>query len=746
MHQKLYYPLFALLLLLSCRGKEEKPALKPPVDYVNPFIGTGGIGFGVGSTFPGATMPFGMVKLSPDTTNKGLAPGFWHCAGYWYNDPEIRGFSHTHFSGTGVPDYGNVRFMPVIGLSDEKTKESAYRTSFSHENESAEPGYYSVSLDSGIRVELTATTRTGFTRFTFPQTNEAYILFDVPASIEKNTTEDAYVRIIPESNEVEGWIQHRGPMTGGGVRIYFSGIFNKSATSYGMWENNVLKPFLTSIQGKSMGAYFGFSSDGSDPILLKVGISYVSIENARLNRESEIGGWDFDAVRQSAREEWNKMLGLIEIEGGSEEERIIFYTALYHTMMMPTIFTDVDGRYAGFDGEPHKAEGFTYYTDMSLWDTYRNLHSLFVLILPERQRDMIISLLKMGKLNGNVIPKWPAATGDSGSMVGSSADIVIADSFIKGITDFDTELAFYMMDYAANNEPGTRGGVRDCIKYHYCPADKMGGSVSLTLEYAYDDFAIANFAKALGKNEEYQKYYERSLYYKNIFDPSTNFMRAKKSDGTFVEPFEPTKFAEEYVEGNAWHYTFFVPFDVSGLISLFPDTETFVNKLNEFFENSSLVYPPPDLPENFAPDLYYWHGNEPDIHSAYLFNFAGRPDLTQFWVRKIMREKYSNDPAGLAGNDDGGTLSAWYIFSALGFYPIVATDAYLIGSPVFTKAVIHMKEGDLTIIAEGTSDNNIYVRSVNLNGTQITDKMQFSHSDIARGGTLKFRMGSAPAE
>lgn len=744
MRKKFYPFIFAVLLLLSCRGKE-KPVLKPPVDYVNPFIGTGGTGFGIGATFPGATMPFGMVKLSPDTTNKGLAPPFWHCAGYWYNDPEIRGFSHTHFSGTGVPDYGNIRIMPVIGISDAQTREENYRSTFSHDNEFAEPGYYSVLLDKwNTKVELTASTRTGFTRFTFPQTNEAFILFDVSTSIEKNTTEDSYVEIIPEKNEINGWIKHRGPMTGSGFTIYFSGIFNSEPASYGVWENNLLKPSERSIQGRSIGAYLGFKSDGITPVLLKVGISYISIENARLNRETEIGNWDFDAVRQSAKDTWSELLSLIEVEGGTEDERTIFYTALYHTMMMPTIFTDVDGRYSGFDDQPHIADGFTYYTDMSLWDTYRNLHSLFVLILPERQRDMIISLIKMGELNGNVIPKWPAATGDSGSMVGSSADIVIADSYTKGITDFDTERAFSLMDFAANNEPSTRGGVLQCIQYQYCPQDKMGGSVSLTLEYGYDDFAIAQFAKALGKKTEYEKYLARSQFYRNIFDTQSKFMRAKKSDGSWVEPFDPLKFADEYVEGNAWHYTFFVPFDVPGLISLFGSNEEFVTKLNAFFENSSLVYPDPDLPENFVPDIYYWHGNEPDIHSAYLFNFAGRPDLTEYWVRKIMEEKYSNDPAGLAGNDDGGTLSAWYVFSALGLYPIPATDTYLFGSPVFNKSVIHMNTGDLTIIAENASDENIYVKSVSFNGNDLSETMQIKHQDIKDGGTIKFRMSNRP--
>jgi predicted alpha-1,2-mannosidase len=745
MIKKFSFVLFGLILVFHCSSRKEKEQQKPPADYVNPFIGTGGDGFGIGATFPGASMPFGMVKLSPDTTNRGLAPPFWHCAGYWYNDPEIRGFSHTHFSGTGVPDYGNVRFMPVIGISDAHTLESNYRSTFSHNNEFSEPGYYSVLLDKwNTLVELTATARTGFTRFTFPQTNEAYVLFDVPTSIEKNTTDDAYVELVPEKNEVNGWIQHRGPMTGSGFKIYFSGIFNKNFLSYGVWENNVLKPSQLSTEGRSMGAYFGFASDGVEPVLLKVGISYVSVENARLNRETEIAGWDFDAVRQNAKNEWNRVLGLIEVEGGTEELKTIFYTALYHTMMMPTIFTDVDGRYVGFDKAPHYADGFTYYTDMSLWDTYRNLHSLFVLILPERQRDMIISLIKMGELNGNVIPRWPAATGDSGSMVGSSADIVIADSYIKGITDFDAEKAFQLMDYAANNEPGTRGGVLDCINFKYCPADRMGGSVSLTLEYAYDDFAISQFAKALGKDAESDNYKLRLKYWRNIFDTDTKFMRAKKTDGTWVEPFDPLRFADEYVEGNAWQYTFFVPFDAEALISLFGSNDEFVSKLNEFFENSTLVYPDPDLPENFVPDLYYWHGNEPDIHSAYLFNFAGRPDLTQYWTRKIIKEKYSNDPAGLAGNDDGGTLSAWYVFSALGFYPIPATDTYIIGSPVFSRAVIHMKTGDLTIIAENAGEQNIYVRSVKLNNADITERMQFNHSEIAGGGEIKFKMADKP--
>ncbi len=476
----LFLPILSLAGFLACGDKNgERTDIVPLINYVNPFIGTGGLGYGVGSTFPGPAVPFGMVKLSPDTSNQGSRPGFAHCGGYWYQDPEIRGFTHTHFSGTGAPDYGNILLMPTLGIGAQKILEEGYRSPYSHDTEVASPGYYAVTLNNySIRAELTATEHAGYHRYTFPESDEAYILIDVSASIVENASQRAYVKITPQESEVVGWVDYMGGLSArsGGFRLYFSARFSRPFSSSGVWSDGTIYPEENIKESKNVGAYAGYVVQDNEPIEVKVGISYISIEQARLNLEGEIPDWDFEGIRQRAEDAWREALGSIEVCGGDEDERMIFATAMYHSMMMPTLFTEVNGQYRGFDDYVHSAEGFRYYSDFSLWDTFRTLHPLLVLIEPERQRDMVISLLKM-KEQGGWIPKWPVALGYSNCMIGTSADIMIADTYLKGIQDFDVEKAYAGMRETAmaptppGSPYGGRGGISYYIDLGYLPSD-----------------------------------------------------------------------------------------------------------------------------------------------------------------------------------------------------------------------------------------------------------------------------------
>ncbi|UCD85989.1 MAG: GH92 family glycosyl hydrolase, partial [Deltaproteobacteria bacterium] len=737
--KKIFPVLFVLILSLAaflvCGDNGEQTDIVPLIDYVNPFIGTGGVGYGVGSTFPGPTLPFGMVKLSPDTTDQGNRPDFAHCGGYWYRDPEIRGFTHTHFSGTGAADYGNILLMPTLGIGDQKTLEEGYRSTYRHDTEAASPGYYAVTLDNySIRVELTATEHAGYHRYTFPESDEAYVLIDVGASIVEGASQGTYVEITPQESEVTGWVDYVGGLSGrsGGFRLYFSARFRKPFSSYGVWSDGTIYPGENIRENKNVGAYVGYAVQDNEPIEVKVGISYISIEQARLNLKSEITDWDFEGIRQKAEDAWREALSSIEVRGGDEDERMVFATAMYHSLIMPTLFTEVNGQYLGFDRNVHSAEGFRYYSDLSLWDTFRTLHPLLVLIEPERQRDMVISLVKM-KEQGGWIPKWPAALGYTNCMIGTSADIMIADTYLKGIQDFDVEKAYAgMRETAMAPTPPVspyegRGGISLYVDLGYLPSDQVGDATSKTLEFAYDDWAISQLARALGKEEDHELFKQRSMNYRNLWDPITKYIRGKNSDGLWVEPFDPEEFYPYYTEGNAWHWSWYAPHDPEGLINLFGSKDAFVDRLDTFFALSSLVIPEEGVPENIVPDPYYWHGNEPDIHAAYLFNHAGRPDKTQEWVRKVMEEKYGTGPDGLAGNDDCGTLSAWYIFSALGFYPVAGGEMYLIGSPIFKRATIHLGTEEFTIIADNASKENKYVNEAMLNDIPLTEPW-FRHS------------------
>lgn len=727
---------------------------------VDPFIGTGGFpSYTSGDDIPGATVPFGMVRLSPDTEFF-LGANFFDentvsTAGYYYGDHKIMGFSHTRMIGTGAYEGGHFRVIPTFGKNGQKEYWAQHYSKFTHRDEVAFPGYYAVKLPKqGILAELTASERVGVHRYTFSGKELPHILIDVSSALGKNKATEGEVQISPEKQEVSGTIRTFGSFAGryGGAKVYFSARFSQPFSGFGVWSGNQFYKNQAAIKGDQIGVDLGFSKGNADQLVeLRLGISYVNIENARANLEAEAGSLSFDAVQQKASQAWEDKLSLIKIEGGTADQQKIFYSALYRSLQMPTLFNDANGDYMGFDKKVHQTTDFRYFTDLSLWDTFRTSHPLYTLIVPKDQRDMMVSLVKMCE-QGGVLPRWPSGYGYTGSMLGASADIVISEAYQKGIRDFDVETAYQAMRKAALGiDPPKEGfkpreGMADCLKYQYCPADMMDQSVSKTLEYAYADDAVSKLATALGYTEDAQLFAGHAQFYRNVWNPQTQYFQARFSSGKFDEKFDPFKltyldFKEEYtkgyVEGSALQWRWALFFSPEGLISLFKSKEYFVKELNDFFALSDSTL------GTVTPGSYYWHGNEPDLHAAYLFNSAGRPDLTQKWVRWILDNKYGAGYDGIEGDDDAGTLSAWYVFSALGFYPVAGSDVYQIGAPLFKKAEIKMGEKVLTVVADNYAPQNKYISKIWLNEVPL-DRFWFRHSEIAQGGTLRFEMSDKP--
>lgn len=722
--------------------------------HVNPFIGTGGVFYLSGNETPGACVPFGMVRLSPDTvSNSGVRA--LNSSGYYYRDERLLGFSHTRLVGTGATDGGQFLVVPAIDAKTDPKFPGAIRrgleVAFSHQDETASPGYYALNLPKqGVKAELTATGHVGVHRYTFSAAGAPHLLINITNALGRGTCKDGEVRVRQDSNEVEGSVRVFGTFSKryGGIRVYFVARCDKPFDSFRTWRRN---SFSTDAKAASsdLGVDLAFAkTDGPAIIELKVGLSHVSIENAWANLEDEAGKLRFDEVRAKAEAAWETRLSTIRVDGGSDKERTIFYTALYHSLQMPTAFGDAHGDYLGFDGKVHPAPGFTYYTDMSLWDTFRTTHPLFTLIAPREQRDMVVSLVEMAK-QGGYLPRWPSGNGYSNSMFGTPADMVVAETYLKGIRDFDVETAYRAMRSTALGKPtksrfSGRDGIEDYLKYRYCPSNAVSGSVAKTLEYSYADHAISLLAEALGHREDATLFAAHSRFYRNLWNPITQYFQPLNTQGEFDNAFRPLlltyldrggKYTRAYVEGSALQWRWGAPFDAEGLINLFRSRDYFVKELDDFFEHSV-----PEVGHN--PNAYYWHGNQPDIYAAYLFNAAGRPDLTQKWVRWILDVKYGDQENGLDGNDDGGTLSAWYVLSSLGLFPTAGSDVYQLASPVWKRAEIQMGKHRLTIIAENAGPKNVYVQKVSLNDKPL-DRRWLKHAEIANGGTLRFEMSSS---
>lgn len=692
---------------------------------VDPFIGTGGHGH----TYPGASMPFGMIQLSPDTR----LTGWDGCSGYHYSDSIIYGFSHTHLSGTGCSDYGDILLMPMTGsYSFDNAK---YSSSFSHQNEKASPGYYSVMLDNGVKTELSVSKRSGIHQYIFPAGKTPYLILDLQ---HRDEVIESYLEVVDDST-IQGLRRSKAWATD--QWVYFVIQFSFPISEYGIALNDTIQADAKRVEGKNVKAYFNFKNLPENILKIKISISAVSNEGAFKNLVAEIPGWDFQALKENAETEWNKELGKIDIEGGTNEQQKVFYTSLYHALLTPNLYMDVDGQYRGRDNKIHTAKDFDYYTVFSLWDTYRALHPLLTIIDKKRTNDFINTFIKQYE-QGGLLPVWELSANETNCMIGYHSVSVIADAFMKGIKDYDTLTAFEAMKNSASSG---LFGLDSYLKYGFLPGDKESESVSRTLEYAYDDWCIARTALKMGFSEDYKTYIARAQSYKNMFDPETKFIRAKTNAGWYT-PFIPTEVNFNYTEANGWQYNFYVPQDISGLVDLTGGTKKFSEKLD------SLFYGNFKLSGREQADItgligQYAHGNEPSHHIAYLYNYVGKPWKTQDIVHKIQTEMYSDSPDGLIGNEDCGQMSAWYVLSAMGFYQVCpGNEEFAFGTPVFSKATIHLENGNSFIIGAGNiSAENFYVQSSTLNGNDY-NKYSISYPDIMKGGELIFKMGDKPTE
>ncbi|KAF5068040.1 Glycosyl hydrolase family 92 [anaerobic digester metagenome] len=697
-----------------------------PASYVDPFIGTGGHGH----TYPGATVPFGMVQLSPQTR----LDGWDGCSGYHFTDSVIYGFAHTALNGTGVSDYGDILVMPVLG--EPVFKNTEYSSSFSKSSEKAEAGYYSVKLDKpGVFAEMTATTRAGYHRYTFPASEAANLIVDLQ---HRDIVLESWIEFVSDT-EIRG--MRRSTNWAKDMVWYFHMQFSKPIARKGIAVNDTLLADALHAEGTNIKAFAGFTTTEGEKIEVKVGLSAVDSEGALKNLTAEIPGWNFDEIRKQSFDTWNKELGKIRVKGGSEDQLKVFYSALYHAMLQPNTFMDVDGRYRGMDRGIHTAEGFTNYTVFSLWDTYRAWHPLMTIIEQERTTDFIKTMLNMYE-KGGLLPVWELAGNETWCMIGNHSIAVIADAWMKGIRNYDGDKAFEAMVKSASQD---HHGLEFYRRYGYIPGDKEHESISKTLEYAYNDWCIAVMAKDLGRDDLYREYLRRAQSYKNIFDPSTGFMRPKLN-GNWLTPFDPTTVDWHFTEANSFHYSYYVPQDISGLTALHGSKEKFAAKIDELFTTETEVGGR-DMKDISGLIGQYAQGNEPSHHMAYLYNFVGQPWKTQQRVRQIMDEFYTPQPDGLIGNEDCGQMSAWLIMSAMGFYPVTpGLPEYIIGTPWFPEMEITLENGNvLKIIAKNVSKEKFYIQSATLNGEKYTRSF-ISHDDVIKGGELVFTMGNKPNE
>ena len=727
----------SLLALLACAfawpgaasGSRSVPAFDP-TPSVDPFIGTGGHGH----TFPGATVPFGMVQLSPDTRLEG-----WDgCSGYHDSDTLVFGFSHTHLSGTGVSDYGDILLLPGTGTIRwrsgwGRSLGEGYGSRFQKSSERASPGYYAVTLDDyQVGVELTATGRTGMHRYTFPTSDSAWVLIDLQ---HRDQVIASQLKVVGD-REIEGFRRSRGWARD--QWVYFVARFSKPFSPL-IAIDDAAAPVVGVASGTHVKAALRFRTRAGEKVMVQVGISAVDVEGARHNLDAEKGGGNFDAVRERAAETWRRALARVEVAGGTPAQTTIFYTALYHALLQPNLYTDVDGRYRGRDGAVHLADGWTQYTVFSLWDTFRAAHPLDTILEPDRTADFIRTFLAQFR-DGGALPVWELAGNETMCMIGYHAVSVIADAWCKGIREFDANLALQaMLASASAHGPGL-----DAYRaFGYVPGERESESVSKTLEYAYDDWCIARFAGSLGRAADNDAFMRRAQGWRHLLDPATGFMRPRLN-GRFKQPFDPTEVDFHFTEANSWQYSFFVPQDVEGQIAALGGPAAYAAKLDSLFMAA------PRLSGREQADItgldgQYAHGNEPSHHIAYLYAFAGQPWKTQMRVRHLLDSMYTARRDGLIGNEDCGQMSAWYVLSALGFYSVTpGQDAYVIGTPLFPRATLHLPNGhDFTVTAQGVSAASPYIRAAWLNGRPF-QRSYLRHWEIVAGGDLTFRMGAEP--
>lgn len=726
---------------------------------VDPFIGTGG----EGHTYPGATVPFGMVQLSPDTRIQPREKAYGWAAGYRYDDSSIVGFSHTHFSGTGHSDLGDILVMPFTGnpgleRGDPEKPRSGYASRFRHADEKAEPGYYAVTLDDyKVRAELTTSARVGVHRYAFPKGTDAKVLLDMRTSMYDYPGKVLWSRVrVRADGTVTGFRETRGWAPG--RQLYFAMRFSRPLAGHELHNTEqdiVYKGFpppgekdpaqRAQIEGRQLVGTFAFGKLDA-PLVVKVAISPVSEAGAIANLDAEVADFDFDRVRAQAKQEWAQALSVLDIDA-PEHARRSAYTALYHTMLGPTLFMDADGQYRGADSAVHKADGFTHYSTFSLWDTYRALHPLLTLVQPEkRNSDFVNSMLAHHEHSPyGMLPVWSFHGLEDWCMIGYHAVPVIADAYVKGIRGFDADKALKAMVETANYGP--YDGIAQYRELGYVPIDEEGEAASKTLEYAFDDWTIARMAQAMGKADIAATFDKRAGNWRNAFDKDTGFLRARKRDGSFRTPFDPSAsgYGTDYTEGNAWQYSWYVPQDVAGLAAAHGGSDKLLARLDDVFNakvDPSIFEHMEDITGLIG---WYAHGNEPSHHVAYLYSYAGQPWRTQARLKQIMDTQYADRPDGLAGNDDVGQMSAWYVFTALGFYPVApGSGEYILGRPFLPRTAMRLPNGKtFTIVADGLDDKHTYVGNVSLNGKPL-QRTFLRHDEILAGGELRFTMQAEP--
>jgi predicted alpha-1,2-mannosidase len=720
----------AVLLLLAACGDHAPPPLPEvtdPAAYVDPTIGTGGLGFNYGSCFVGAAAPHGLAKPAPDTNGPFGTVNFQHYSGYFAMDDRIRGFSQVHLHGTGATDYGVLSLMPTLAFDPSKTTVIDYETPFAKADEHAAAGLYQVTLANGILVELTATPRVALHRYTLPSAGT--VVVDLTKVLDGGMVDTCSLAVDDVAHEVTGELHHLGGMSAGygGYTLYFVAR-SSTAFTHTAWAT-----------GAALALPAGQTT-------LAIGLSFVSSDGARKNLDTEVPTLDFDAVAAQTLDAWEQKLSSVFLSGGTDETRRIFYTSLYHAFLMPSVIDDVDGTYQLAGHAAAVATGYHQMSDLSLWDTYRTVQSLYAWLAPDSAHATARSLVAFGTTLG-AFPKWPIAIGESGTMLGASAEIAIADSVARGVADTGAETAWPILRAAAmdaTSPPAGRGGrdqVASYMQYGYVPAT-AGRSVSMTTEYAHDDFALAQLADALGNAADRDELLARSHGWAMLYDPSVGFLRARNPDGSFPSgSFDPTAFTSDYAEANAWQSLWMTGnHDPDTLADTLGGRDAAVTKLESMFEQSKKDWDTSDAGAANVPRPFYWAGNEPDINAAFVFAQLGRPDLTQKWAAWIADTAYTDQPSGVPGNDDGGTMGAWYVMTSLGLYPISGSDGWIIGAPRWTKARVDVGDRELVIEARGSGT---YVKSVELDGVALTAP-QLTHAQLASGSSLVFVMSDSP--
>ncbi|WP_343697080.1 GH92 family glycosyl hydrolase [Flavobacterium sp.] len=738
--KKILVPALFVILATSCKIKSYKNNNQENifVNHVDPFIGTGGHGH----TYPGATVPFGMLQVSPDN---GISSWDW-CSGYHYSDSIVSGFSHLHLSGTGIGDLADILFMPTnkkvdLTLKTTSRDQLPYKSFYSHVNEKAAPGSYQVFLkDPKINVELTSSQRTAYHKYTYTKNDKQSVVVDLGFAINWDkalktgiTIEDQYT--ISGYRYSKGWALNQ--------KVFFVAKFSKPITEFVLTAD---KQIVTSkkVEAENTSAQLFFDPKNSDELFVKVALSSVSVANAKDNLDGEKA--NFDNTKSEASSIWNNALSKIKVETPVDSLKTIFYTAMYHAQVAPVTYSDKNGQFRKEDDQIVTAKDYTAYSTLSLWDTFRAENPLLTLLAPEKTSDIVKSMLAYYDTK-KILPVWTLYANETNTMTGYHSIPVITDAYLKGIKGFDAEKAFEAMKATMMQD---ERGLNFYKKYGYIPYNLLDESVTITLEYAYDDWCVAQMAKALGKNADYEFFLKRSQAYQYLFDPKTGFMRGKSDDGkSWNEPFDPKhsnhREHTDYTEGNAWQHSWFVPQNVDNLISIHGGNETFTKRLEQLFTESSEI-----TGNNVSADIsgligQYAHGNEPSHHIAYMFNHAGQPWRTQYWVRHILDTQYNTTPNGLSGNEDCGQMSAWYVFSSMGLYPMnPASGEYEIGSPIFEKATINLEGGKTFVIeAQNVSDKNFYIQSATLNGVEF-NQTAITHQQILKGGVLHFVMGPQP--